>query len=388
MFWKTVLKKIREKWFQALPKRRRTVILKKRRSFFGDGEIEMTKKYDKLVILLGCAMVGLLLTGCGSRENVDLAMVKVSELNYQEALELFDTAEEAGESEKLIARGRGITYMGMTRYEEAEKCFLDALNCSNGILEDMDYDINLYLAAVYTKQEKHAKAEEIYDAILALKPKEDDVKFLRGIARLKLSKYEQAKEDMDQVIAKNPKNYERVIEIYEAMEAAGHKEAGQGYLTDALQNYEEQMDDFTKGRMYFYMGEYQKAYGALDAAKKNGGVDAYLYLGMAYEATGDYNYASSVYNSYLAKEGEDARIYNQLGLCEMKKGEYANALAAFQSGLKIEGNSMMQSLLFNEIAAYEYLSDFEKAKVLINKYLTMYPDDEKAIREAGFLSTR
>ena len=348
----------------------------------------MTKKYDKLVILLGCAMVGLLLTGCGSRENVDLAMVKVSELNYQEALELFDTAEEAGESEKLIARGRGITYMGMTRYEEAEKCFLDALNCSNGILEDMDYDINLYLAAVYTKQEKHAKAEEIYDAILALKPKEDDVKFLRGIARLKLSKYEQAKEDMDQVIAKNPKNYERVIEIYEAMEAAGHKEAGQGYLTDALQNYEEQMDDFTKGRMYFYMGEYQKAYGALDAAKKNGGVDAYLYLGMAYEATGDYNYASSVYNSYLAKEGEDARIYNQLGLCEMKKGEYANALAAFQSGLKIEGNSMMQSLLFNEIAAYEYLSDFEKAKVLINKYLTMYPDDEKAIREAGFLSTR
>lgn len=388
MFWETVFKKIREKWFQALPKRRRTVILKKRRSFFGDGEIEMTKKCDKLVILLGCAMVGLLLTGCGSRENVDLAMVKVSELNYQEALELFDTAEEAGESEKLIARGRGITYMGMTRYEEAEKCFLDALNCSNGILEDMDYDINLYLAAVYTKQEKHAKAEEIYDAILALKPKEDDVKFLRGIARLKLNKYEQAKEDMDQVIAKNPKNYERVIEIYEAMEAAGHKEAGQGYLTDALQNYEEQMDDFTKGRMYFYMGEYQKAYGALDAAKKNGGVDAYLYLGMAYEATGDYNYASSVYNSYLAKEGEDARIYNQLGLCEMKKGEYANALAAFQSGLKIEGNSMMQSLLFNEIAAYEYLSDFEKAKVLINKYLTMYPDDEKAIREAGFLSTR
>lgn len=348
----------------------------------------MTKKCDRLVILLGCAIVGLLLSGCGSRENIDQAMTKVSELNYQEALELFDTAEAEGESEKLIARGRGITYMGMTRYEEAEKCFLEALNCSNGILEEMDYDINLYLAAVYTKQEKHAKAEEIYDAILALKPKEDDVKFLRGIARLKLSKYEQAKEDMDQVIAKNPKDFERVIEIYQAMEAAGHKDAGQGYLTDALQNYEEQMNDFTKGRMYFYMGEYQKAYGALDAAKKNGGVDAYLYLGMAYEATGDYNYASSVYNSYLAKEGEDARIYNQLGLCEMKKGEYANALEAFQSGLKIEGNTMMQSLLFNEIAAYEYLSDFGKAKVLIDKYLTMYPDDEKAIREAGFLSTR
>lgn len=348
----------------------------------------MAKKCDRLVILLGCAAIGVLLAGCGSRENVTQAMTKISELNYQEALELFDTAETEGESEKLIARGRGITYMGMTRYEEAEECFLEALDCSNGILEDMDYDINLYLAAVYTKQENHSKAEEIYDAILALKPKEDNVKFLRGIARLKLNKYEEAKEDMDQVLAKDPKNFERVLEIYEAMEAAGHKDAGQGYLTDALQNYEDQMNDFTKGRMYFYMGEYQKAYVALDAAKKNGGVDAYLYLGMAYEATGDYNYASSVYNSYLAKEGDDARIYNQLGLCEMKKGEYANALEAFQSGLKIEGNAMMQSLLFNEIAAYEYLGDFGQAKVLINKYLSMYPDDEKAVREAGFLSTR
>ncbi len=348
----------------------------------------MMKKHDRLVVLLGCAALGVLLAGCGSRENVTQAMTKISELKYQEALELFDTAEAEGENEKLIARGRGITYMGMTRYEEAEECFLEALDCSNGILEDMDYDINLYLAAVYTKQENHEKAEEIYDAILALKPKEDDVKFLRGIARLKLNKYEEAKEDMDQVIAKAPQNYERVLEIYEAMAAAGHKDAGQGYLTDALQKYEEQMSDFTKGRMYFYMGEYQKAYVALDAAKKNGGVDAYLYLGMAYEATGDYNYASSVYNSYLAKEGDDARIYNQLGLCEMKKGEYANALEAFQSGLKIEENTMTQSLLFNEIAAYEYLGDFEQAKVLINKYLTMYPDDEKAIREAGFLSTR
>lgn len=374
--------------FEGLPKRIRTVILKRRRSFFGDGEIEMTKKCDRLVILLVCAAIGVLLAGCGSRENINQAMTKISELNYQEALELFDTAEAEGESEKLIARGRGITYMGMTQYDDAEKCFLEALDCSNGILEDMDYDINLYLAAVYTKQEKYEKAEEIYDAILALKPKEDAVKFLRGITRLKLNKYEDAKEDMDQVIAKNPKNFERVIEIYEAMEAAGHKDAGQGYLTDALQNYEDQMNDFTKGRMYFYMGEYQKSYVALDAAKKEGGVDAYLYLGMAYEATGDYNYASSVYNSYLAKEGDDARIYNQLGLCEMKKGEYADALAAFQSGLKIEENTMKQSLLFNEIAAYEYLGDFAQAKVLINKYLSMYPDDEKAVREAGFLSTR
>jgi hypothetical protein len=49
---------------------------------------------------------------------------------------------------------------------------------------------------------------------------------------------------------------------------------------------------------------------------------------------------------------------------------------------------MKQSLLYNEIAAYEYLGNFERAKVLMDKYLGKYPDDEKALREAGFLSTR
>ena len=112
----------------------------------------MTKKHGRVVILLACAAIGCMLSGCGSKENITQAMTKISELNYQEALELFDTAEAEGENEKLIARGRGIAYMGMTRYEEAEEWFLKALDCSDGIVEDMDYDINLYLAGVYTKQ--------------------------------------------------------------------------------------------------------------------------------------------------------------------------------------------------------------------------------------------
>lgn len=348
----------------------------------------MLKKRGRLCrfMLLGLTMLGL--TGCSSKENITAGMEKIKELDYQEAFACFELAESQGEDAKQIARGRGIASLGMAQYPQAEEYFLEALYCSNGIVEDMDYDINMYLAAVYTKQEKYAQAEKVYDAILALKPKETEVIFLRGLTRLKLDKYTAAKEDMDFVVAKDPKNFERVIQIFEAMEAAGYKDAGQGYLTDALQNYEKQLSNFDKGRMYFYMGEYPKAYAALEEAKKDGGLEAYLYLGKAYESTGDYNYASSVYNTYLAKEGEDARIYNQLGLCEMKKENYRDALNAFQAGLQLEGTQMQQSLLFNEIAAYEYLGEFEKAKELMSGYLAKYPDDEAAIREYGFLSSR
>lgn len=348
----------------------------------------MSKKNKRFRVFLSGGLICLLLSGCGGNENITQGMQHIKDLNYQAALESFDLAKDAGENEKLIARGRGIAQMGLIQYEEAQKSFLEALQLSDGLIEEMDFDINLYLAATYTKEGNYAQAEEIYNAILALRPKDGDVLFLRGCARLKLGDYSRAKLDMDQVVKQDGKNFSRLIQIYEAMAAAGHEDTGRIYLMSAMETYEKEISNFDKGRMYYYMGEYQNAYLALEEAKKEGGVEAYLYLGMAYEATGDYNYAASVYSSYLSKESADARIYNQLGLCEMKKGEYANALSAFQSGLKVEGTNMLQSLQFNEIVAYEHLGEFAKAYELLGNYLSMYPDDEKAMREYSFLSTR
>ena len=127
---------------------------------------------------------------------------------------------------------------------------------------------------------------------------------------------------------------------------------------------------------------------SLEEAKTQKGLEAYLYLGKAYETTGDYNYASTVYNSYLAKNSDNAQIYNQLGICEMQKGQYAKALDAFQKGLKVGDKTMQQSLQYNEIAAYDHLGEFKKAAVLMEAYLKNYPDDEKAKREYEFLKTR
>lgn len=166
----------------------------------------------------------------------------------------------------------------------------------------------------------------------------------------------------------DPKNYDRLIEIYEALADYGYREVGQEYLQNVL-NTDKKLDAYDSGRIYYYLGDYQKAYLALEEAKGKGGVDSYLYLGKAYAATGDYNYASSVYSNYLSKQGPDAEIYNQLGLCELAKKDYQKALEAFQAGKQIEGNSLMQTLSFNEIVAYEYLQDYQKAAVLLKAYL-------------------
>lgn len=340
-------------------------------------------------MLLLCFSTIFLLCGCSNKnENISEGILKIQELNYEEAFSLFDLAESVDENEKLLNRGRGLAYMGLMDYENAANCFVAALQSGDGFVKEVDYDINYYLAAAYTKNNNLAEAKAVYDAILTMRPKAEDAIFLRGNVQLGLGQYEMAVEDFNQVLAMDPQNFDRLIQIYEVLAFYDNKEKGIQYLNEALASYESQMDSYDKGRIYYYLEEYQKAYVALEEAKNSGGADAYLYLGMSYEATKDYNYSSNVYKEYLSKYPTDARIYNQLGLCEIAKEEYQNALDAFQEGLKLGDSTMMQTLQYNEMVAYEYLQDYKKAFVLLESYLKSYPDDENAKREYEFLLTR
>ncbi len=335
-----------------------------------------------LFVLLG-------LTACGSsNKDVNNGMQSIQNLDYSGALVYFDQAQNAGENVRLIARGRGIAYMGLADYEQAIGCFEESLHLSNGLVQPMDYDVNYYLAAAYAKAGRLSDAEATYNAILDMKEDETEAYFLRGNVRLGLSKAEEAETDFDKVLEMEPYDYDRLIQIFEVLDNYGDTDKGKEYLQAALDKDKGRMTAFDRGRIYYYLGDYQSAYVALEDARSQGGAEAYLYLGRAYEATGDYNYAANVYNAFLMQGKPDAEIYNQLGICELQKGEYQSALTAFQAGLQLENNDIMQSLSYNEIVAYEYLGDFKRAAVLMDTYLKNYPDDEKAQREYQFLSTR
>ncbi len=334
-------------------------------------------------------LLAMLLTGCGGTgEKTQEAMLKIQGLDYEGALEQLNSAEEAGENMRLINRARGIAYMGLTDYDQAISFLEASLAASNGLVENVDFDLNYYLAAAYSKNGMFVEAESAYNAILTLRSEEVDAYFLRGNVRIALSNYEGAKEDFEKVIAMEPKNYDRLIQIYQVLDYAGYRDIGQEYLRTALLSDDKQMNQYVKGRIYYYLGDYQNAYIALEDAKEQGGAESYLYLGRAYEATGDYNYAANVYNSYLANNAGNAEMYNQLGLCELTRGDYQKALAAFQAGMQLENTTMMQTLSFNEIVAYEYLGEYKRALELIENYLKNYPDDAQAQREHDFLVTR
>lgn len=333
----------------------------------------------------------LLCTGCGAgqgNENIAAGMASLEALSYDSALESFEAALAAGEDERLLYRGEGMAYLGKTMYAEAAQAFETALSYSDGRVDAMDYDINYYLAVAYYKQGDVDKAIKVYDAIVALKENEKDAYYLRGVFYTEKANLEAARADFDKARALDANDYDRLIDIYCVLAENGYKEIGQEYLQAAMDAGTKNMTNFDKGKICYYLEDYENARTYLDKARDEGGYQAVLFLGKTYETLGDNNYAISVYNAYLDSGETNAQVLNQLGLCKMKVEDYEGALTAFQKAMNIEDNGMLQTLRMNEIVAYERLGEYRQASVLLQGYLQTYPDDQTAQREYIFLQTR
>ncbi|HBB60056.1 MAG TPA: hypothetical protein DIS68_04580 [Lachnospiraceae bacterium] len=337
-------------------------------------------------VILAAAM---LITACGSgREYTDQADALIENGEYAKALETLDVAENSGEDMRLVHRSRGIADMGLSDYEAAETEFVQSLSSNKGYVREMDLDTSYYLAISQYRLGKVKDANATYSAILALYPKESDAYYLRGRTYLALQDNDNAKSDFDKAIRISPDDPDLYIQIYEALSEAGLSDDGQRYLKNAME-LNTKLSYFQKGRLYYCMEEYDKAKQSLEAAVTEGGdSQASLYLGRTYEALGDMNYAASLYREYLETDPGNAQVLNQLGLCLMNLEDYPAALDAFSKGLETGDPAMDQSLRFNQVAAYEYMGDFTKARNLMEDYMEKYPDDQEAQRENEFLSTR
>lgn len=331
------------------------------------------------------------LTGCGTpkvKENTQAAMDQIEALEYEGALAALDIAEEAGENIMLITRARGMAYLGMANYDEAVNYFIKALSYSDWRVDALDYDINFYLADTYERMADYQSAVDTYSAILGLQEKDVLAHYRRGADYLKLGNHDEAVEDFERALKLDPDNYDLRIEVAGRLTENSYEEEGRRYLEDFLVEKEKKLSDFDKGRIYFYMGDYENAKGHFEDARDDDDQNTVLFLGKTYEMLGDYNYATSTYQNYLTKHPEAAVIYNQLGLARIESGDYAGAREAFVTARSLGSTGIDQALSFNEIVADEYTGNFSQAASLMEEYLRRYPDDEVAMREYEFLRTR
>lgn len=126
------------------------------------------------------------------------------------------------------------------------------------------------------------------------------------------------------------------------------------------------------------------------AEKKNLG-DAYRGMGIAQYELEDYYAAIDSFENALAnKEQPTATIYTLMATCHLQVEEYEIALDYYTKALKLEDctEELKQEILFNEIAIYQELGDWETLKEKVKVYAEKYPEDDRMDKTAEFLETR
>lgn len=341
----------------------------------------------KYLVLAGCILV--LLAGCGkeSVSNYELGTEDLLNKDYSSAIENFELsiAEEEQEAESL--RGEGIAFYKMGRYEEAETAFSGALELLEDSEKSMKTDVLSYLAVVQFNRENYSGSVDTCNQLLDIRKKPEGY-FLRGRAYLYLDSYEEAASDFNKMVS-GSKDYDDYLDVYWVYEACDMKADGEKYLEMALElDGEEKEDHYNRGRIYYYLEEYDNAKEELTTSFNDGYQEAAAYLGKVYVELGDTANARAMYKECQKEESLQAKAYNGLAYCDIMDGDYDSALANIQKGLDTGDEEEKQELLFNEIVTYEKKSDYASAKEKMASYLELYPADAAAVKENYFLQTR
>lgn len=340
-------------------------------------------------ILLAALGLGAMvaLTACGMKKQsaYEQGCENLEQGNYQEAVKAFQESVIREVKVPYCQRGIGIAQLKMEDYEQAIAALTEALEGEEG--KKFQKDVLSYKAVA------EYESGRLEDALASCEKIKEfgagaSCYYLIGKIGLQLDQYDEAKSNFDMAVEKDP-SYEMFLDIYQAYGERDMDADGKAYLSRALELSPGSGEDYyQRGRIYYFMGDYPKAQAELLEAAKKGEGDARLFLGKLYLEQQDPASARAMYQEYAQEEGNAARAYNGLALCDMAEGNYDGALQNISLGLQQAKEGDIQELLYNEAVTYEQKRDFATAKTKMTEYLARFPDDENAQREASFLQTR
>ncbi len=294
----------------------------------------MKKKYFLMTL---CLAASLLFSGCGERGDI--------------------------ENEKAY-RQIGINHMEEGAYEDAIVAFDKALSLSGGQIRNIEYDICYHKIDAYAAMGDTDNAKDLCDYLIKYDKNVSVVYVLRGNLYLQSNEPELALKDYETAVAKDPDNVANYIAIYTGLSNAGYDMQAQEYVDKALK-VEGSADDEqfirSMAKLYYIRGEYDTA--------------------ISYMKTMDDPDDQSCF--YMGNIHMDSGAYNEA------IEDYTNAIELYEkSGESLMSPTDVKTMYRNRIIAKEQILDFDGALKFMEDYLEKYPDDEEAVREELFLTTR
>ena len=344
----------------------------------------------KIIWMLAAGLGMTLLTGCGgeNKKTYEQANTDLEQGNYDYALNEYQACISAGYKLSQSYRGSGIVKLRTGDYQGAIDDLTSALNDEKTGKSDQT-DILEYRAAAELKAELYDQAMADCQTLAEDYSLNANDYYLTGCVALAMDSYDEASSNFSEAYGSDS-TYEMAIQIYEAYLTQDMEADGTRYLEAALKTEAKTADDYCeRGKVYYYMQDYDNARTELTTASEKDSTEAALILGMVYMAQGDTANARSFYQQYIDADGEDpAKGYNGLALCDIADGDYDSALQNISQGLGDATSDEMRDLLFNEIVVYEKKLDFSTALSKAQEYVQTFKDDEAAAKELTFLQSR
>ncbi|WP_448774266.1 tetratricopeptide repeat protein [Blautia sp.] len=344
----------------------------------------------KIICLLAAGLGALLLTGCGgeNQKTYEQANADLEEANYDYALNEYQACISAGYKLAQSYRGSGIVKLRTGDYQGAIDDLTNALNDEKTGKSDRK-DLLEYRAAAELKAELYDQAMADCQTLAEDYSLNANDYYLTGCVALAMDSYDEASSNFSEAYGSDS-TYEMAIQIYEAYLGQDMEADGTRYLEAALKTEAKTADNYCeRGKVYYYMDDYENARTELTTAADKGSTEATLILGMVYMAQGDTSNARSFYQQYIDADGDDpAKGYNGLALCDISDGDYDSALQNISQGLGDATSDEMRDLLFNEIVVYEKKLDLSTALSKAQEYVQTFKDDDAAAKELTFLQSR
>lgn len=387
----------------------------------------MKKNLGKILL---AASIAFMLTGCGeAKEAYEKGVSLASEGKYEESLPYFEKAIKEKEEQADYYIGYGMALNRLNRYQLAKEEFAKVMHeTDNKISKKNNKQIYYGMAVSEYGLGEYDAVEEYCGKALSIEYLEDmdcDILYTRMVAYCQQEKWEQAKQDCQDiikkdekyldaflalariernmgnndgavkayldVIKKDKKNYELYFELYEQYVYSGQEDAANELLTQLLEMKPDKAQDWmVAGRAYYLKKENDKAKECLETAYQGKCKESKYYLGVIYAEEKSYGQAVDAFLTYI-KENKDTlkiEVYSRLAAVYMEQREFGKAQDMLNQGLSYGSSSAVQDLKRMQVFLLERQNKYVEALEVAKQYKKIYPADDAMQKEIAFIKTR